>query len=747
MREAIDLPVSYSINPYLAWHELALTLVTFKDKTPDGTELIAWMQDRKVHVRVQGVAESIAEVAEHLEWFGSALRSSTIPKGVAYCTPQTSIIRSTKSSSGLTEIFLNTSFHIVPGATNSDIPQGMCWQSMFHNPVVVKGYPILRRVDCGIGLEVPLHIMAGRTRAQRITKFDGKIYVKSFSTMLLATEHIKDDNLVKWHFLYHEDGSHISYLDQQVKKLQTVDAQDLSFDELESTRHVIGWCSPIKNFAGAQDAPYCIQPSRQKEPQAGVNIDRITITAGKLVTCSVSGIYGIRDKPAYFQWDDSYLEKILYVSSKYFILYDEDDKKAWLVNGASALLHLVRASLENLRQSRIGHKLLFKSTNLKEAEVQYTAHSAFNVLIDDDNMELEILPHKNEISAEKGDDAVEARKKNTRHVLFQDVVERVHHFLEQLLTYQAEKVAAKTGVDVKIKPRNFLGGFDFMEVARGERAIPLRITNIQRSGKCWIDFARAIHAVTLFGRGFGDILRPEENREICQMWSTMPKGEDYLAVCVSDLTTIIQEYGDLKAEPLQVANNIHWHSPDKIFEACKCTRKSRQNICDRAQVLLPSGFNIRHLTRRAVCPSSWEDKNQGAIIFGRSHSLPLHWPDRSDEDPEIKDEISDSVGPDDQKTTIGPAIATITSAPERSVATADSNSRQRSELGRLSSPPLSSNQDGSSTITIPDPRGPTSGSSSPLPGTLKKWYEKARGLHVFRRKRSEQIVSKAPRQT
>jgi len=69
---------------------------------------------------------------------------------------------------------------------------------MFRNPVVVRAirYP----VDLSLvsGLEIPLDIMAGLARTQRINT-SWKAFIKGFSTMLVLTRYSGD--LLLWHLL------------------------------------------------------------------------------------------------------------------------------------------------------------------------------------------------------------------------------------------------------------------------------------------------------------------------------------------------------------------------------------------------------------------------------------------------------------------------------------------------------------------------------------------------------------------
>jgi hypothetical protein len=124
---------------------------------------------------------------------------------------------------------------------------GACWQSLFRNPVIVKGYPISARSHQERGLEIPLNLMAGLGEASRVTNFISGLVVKGFSTLFVPTR--KVNNSVQWHYLFEKDGSRISYL-----AADTCDDR-LELDELDDTclplcRHFLGWASSAEIHAG-----------------------------------------------------------------------------------------------------------------------------------------------------------------------------------------------------------------------------------------------------------------------------------------------------------------------------------------------------------------------------------------------------------------------------------------------------------------------------------------------------------------
>lgn len=200
-------------------------------------------------IDVSGTRYHIAETGEQLAWLTSALSLPRQDDGVSFSTPvisQIDPINLAKFSIGeapVSEMCLHISTDVQTKTTHLASSNGRCWYSLLNNPVVVTGYPIPRRPKLDTGLEIPLHMMAGLAKAKKVNLFDGKLFIKGFSTMLVPTNRTED--VITWHLAYKEDGSRISYLENNA-----LHAEDVSLFDLESTRHILGWCSEAFFFAG-----------------------------------------------------------------------------------------------------------------------------------------------------------------------------------------------------------------------------------------------------------------------------------------------------------------------------------------------------------------------------------------------------------------------------------------------------------------------------------------------------------------
>ncbi len=182
----------------------------------------------------------MAEVGQQLAWLGSSLRSSS-SDSMCYCTPK--IVRPRDSDAHFRLIF---EFQDIESDHNVN-RNGSCWLPLFRNPVIVKGYPILARIQEERGLEIPLNMMAGLGEASRVTDFDGGFLIKGFCALFCPVKRIKDSIL--WHYLFQQDGSRIPYLaaDQRCPNRAR---HGIDTSCLQLSRHFLGWTSSVECLAG-----------------------------------------------------------------------------------------------------------------------------------------------------------------------------------------------------------------------------------------------------------------------------------------------------------------------------------------------------------------------------------------------------------------------------------------------------------------------------------------------------------------
>lgn len=329
------------------------------------------------------------------------------------------------------------------------------------------------------------------------------------------------------------------------------------------------------------------------------------------------------------------------------MFWDERDKRGWLANGTSALLHLVRASIQHHMGGDFSSLLTFDPSQIK-ISAEGKPNSASQVLSNPENLELEVQLDKVEKTDEY--DAVQDangasmpinRKPKIKRTykLFCDVVEEHYRYLEQIMEYQVQ-AGGQNGVKIKLRFRDHLEGWDFMELATGHDPSP-RLATLYKSGYGWVNLVRSIEAITLIGSGFGEMIRPVEFDGMCPNWKTLPTQKYYLAATVFDLENIIKtkKFGGSLEEPIKLVRDLLWHSPQETVAPCPCSSGSvRQEY--------PLGVSHHHDPVQVCHSTTWKSTlrikgpdlhSAGAIVFGHPIKGKFCWKKLGDEHVEQSD--------------------------------------------------------------------------------------------------------------
>jgi len=183
------------------------------------------------------------EIGQQLAWLGSALRPSASSNRISSSESRISVLTGPETTFKLT-------FQVkeIEAGRGESKPNGTCWQTLFRNPVIVKGYPILARNHHERGLELPLNMMAGLGEASRVTNWAGGLVVKGFSTLFCPTRLV--NNSVQWHYLFEKDGDRISYLSADNSCHNRVRSNDLDTTCIPLCRNFLGWASSIEINTG-----------------------------------------------------------------------------------------------------------------------------------------------------------------------------------------------------------------------------------------------------------------------------------------------------------------------------------------------------------------------------------------------------------------------------------------------------------------------------------------------------------------
>ncbi|KAJ3578823.1 hypothetical protein NPX13_g1746 [Xylaria arbuscula] len=401
-----------------------------------------------VKVKASGLPHFIAEIGEQLAWLGAALRPSPGQDRTRIYTPYIGRAPVTVDNvPAALECNIKYATEVCDSSTQK--LNGNCWGYLFSSPVIAGGFPILRRQELDTGLEMPLGLMVALTGTKYLNKFGSTIFIKGYNTMLVPAKQSKD--LIIWHLLRSPKPSRrISYLLSDFTPALVTKA------DLEKSRHVLGWCADATSIVGTTLATYDIGRSRLPKAHSHHMLEKVEISAGQFVTGTAAFTLGNREKPVHIT-RYGFLTKLQWISSKYVVLWDQGDKRGWLVDGAGALLHILRASLVHSK-----HKLqsawLLDPGALKDHPDLTRSDASLQVLIDEKNRDLTLYMDKTEVYEEnirEGATTNNSSRRQTRHYRLEDRIEHIYNILEKLIDHQAD-VERRSGLQINIRPRQHL---------------------------------------------------------------------------------------------------------------------------------------------------------------------------------------------------------------------------------------------------------------------------------------------------
>jgi hypothetical protein len=359
---------------------------------------------------------------------------------------------------------------------------------------------------------------------------------------------------------------------------------------------------------GAQDVQYTsLGYTGSNFATAGCALAGVTISGGKFITGGASFVAGNKDRMLSLSSSEPYEMKMESASTWHVVLYDTDDRRAWLVDGTNALLHLTRARLS---QKHLARNPQLNLEIFPYADFSHGKDAALKALG-------AIAANNHVLIADTSSFGQSSSAINNWGL--KDIVLGYWHILEQMQDHQ--EMLSGPGMPIRLTDREKLEGFGFVDIISGRTAIRPRVAYLERSGRGWVDFLRQIRAITLMAKGFGELIRPTgRSNLLCKVWKQVPTGKDYLVARVAQLYDICEFEGKLDCQPLELAQGLYWHKGGHLFEPCNS--RTCLERCDRVQVLLPKvtvGFK-KH-------PEGlFEGNMEGAVVFGHSKRLPKFWP-------------------------------------------------------------------------------------------------------------------------
>ncbi|KAF3012317.1 hypothetical protein E8E14_002109 [Neopestalotiopsis sp. 37M] len=577
----------------------------------DGTNFAVQHCRNVFTILVKGTKFSIVEVGEQLGWISTALRSSSQDVGIAVFRPSIHrsgmVDRLQKDKQTALRADKCVGFAINSQQTGNIPPvsgvSGDCWMSLFRNPVLVQGFPVLKRDEPELGIEMPPGIMAKIMQASHITFFGEKFFIKGYSALAVAV---------------HAEAM-----------LELPDGLDvISKVDIMTCRHILGWCDDAANYTGTGKSSLDIKDSGRSIKRINtkpVVMDRIAFGFAPPqtpISLNFSCAVGRKEKPTHIPWGTVYEKRLQTLGRRRVLLYDIGDNIGWIVDGTSALLHLVRVQLKHDADaySKIG-LFQFDSRQLKEPseDVAYTGHMAsMFVLANRQNRDLPIggalVEHWEETTKKtsKNEDSTPveevevAQKTKEVPICFEQVVVDMCTKFELIFEHEAQRIA-NDGLSLPNPKGKKLQGYDFLDIYQCDGALHIQESHHYHRGARLVE---ALGALTLFGHGFGKLIQAAKADNACNgcfFEADVPRGQHLFVASGKELHAILHEDRDQQQGGCwDRMCKTHWDEARQCF-GCSC-KKVRKRETFRS-------IFLRSKARHSTQPHSSLRSERAAAIF------------------------------------------------------------------------------------------------------------------------------------
>jgi hypothetical protein len=538
------------------------------------------LEDSKpADVVIDAPVKILVEVLQQLAWLGAAFQTSR---------------------SGRIE-YSNAVVTVVPGVLrpNFDIrfslkplrkQETTCWHPLFSNPVLASGFPIPQRGP-EVGLEIPLPMMAALGGVRHSIEYNGGILLKGFSSAFVPMK--CEDDAIQWHFIQNDDENiRLFYAEVDKKCLGRALLDEVDQASLKATRAFLGWWGEASTHLGTADTQYG-NLDWSSTPQ----VDRLPTFSGgsfgfqNFATAELNFRIGAKDGKLHLSRKGWYQRIIRCAASTSTILYDSNERRAWLVPTSAVILHI--AHTRCYRTPHYSHDIYPALAYADPGKDSYDA--AARALLQNATAKLSDNDELGEPD-----------------YLFRDLVFDQWSILESLVERQVVKEAIpEKEIRLAVKPQ--LRGWEFMDLVDDNSPLIQREVSLLSSSGDWTSFARDINAIVLFASGFGDIIKPilSPSVGLCHRWRTVPKDKDYLTATISTINRLFEKAGSKYTQEHLTPSHIRWHRGSKLFDACT-DQNSFQCSCDRVQEVVSKSLAR---FRNIVPPGPLEEK--GAVIFGK----------------------------------------------------------------------------------------------------------------------------------
>ncbi|KAK5724765.1 hypothetical protein LTR15_004813 [Elasticomyces elasticus] len=568
---------------------------------------------------IKGSPVAKIEIMEILLWLGAACRVSLDHEQATYCTP----VLSKLDDDFWVAVFPTTSIDNLPKeeADNDEpVPEAVdsttCWSQLVRNPVIVQGYPIARRRHGEKGLEIEAALLTTLADSTRAVLFDGALMLTGLCSMLVAVS--EANGSILWHYLLGDNSNPVCYNEARKYCKQ---AAPISFGALSSTRHYVGWTDFARVLTGTAEANYNVDFGG-RPIRAGCALKDVTVGFSKIISMSTKLTPGLKDTRLTYSKPERYKFRVEQAEKMRVVFYDVKAKRAFLVNGADALLHLSRAYLSSPHAPPFDH-------NYSAQLVEEFTHRALSKNDHQEARHILCKPRNRKIVISRVDDSDDGlnvgdaadTKEDPDEMRFEHLVTHFYEILREMYAHQAKiRQSEQWSVPIKNPFTVKLEGFGFADMMSLETSLEPRYAQLNVSRPSWLEVTDKAGAINILGTGFGDLFSSSSN---CNKCTIIPAGYDFLVSSTKILRTIAAFRMGIGERHFELAEGVFWNWPERSCRPLRCdcaTTPSHGVRCD-VMVTELQAYGVQPPQGKAYHQNSEDLPTHAAVIFGNPEHL------------------------------------------------------------------------------------------------------------------------------
>lgn len=344
---------------------------------------------------------------------------------------------------------------------------------------------------------------------------------------------------------------------------------NMTLPDVQKRRHFVGmWAPEALVHVGTRDISYKVCPSQVRAGELyTASVSNLSIGFSKWGSISFGFSFQRKDLRLKFTEKQVYKRQVAKAGEMTVVFYSSSDKRAWMVDGASALVHLARAWLDS------------PSAKCKRSDVlpelQYIVgnggcDAAIQVLIGR-NRKIVIF---NDSDEDENDPRTESS------FTYEDLIVELFGKLEGL---QEKLQDAKRGPfefpipsnHHPFKPGPNITGWDVEALFSGNFEARHHVLNSASKG--WVGYVENISSIVLMAHEFDDLITSPGSLTSGTGMEYLPKNQDMLAVPARVLESTAKQsssYGNIPRTCIRISKSYFVYKFDGLTSKCKCSEHS-----------------------------------------------------------------------------------------------------------------------------------------------------------------------------